>query len=475
MGKSSKGSVHLLERNKAILRDKRILCLVDGEHYPPVTKWTLEEIEEMHGIIVSLVFLGGTEKVENAIEELGGEDVDYVVYMDKSDDELPFDLLEKAIQETGPDIVLDLSDEPVVDYKSRFNLICRTLKHEVTYMGADFVYDPPREDEILEKPSLSIIGTAKRVGKTAVGVTVAQILKKENFDPVVVCMGRGGPPEPDYVDTSKMEISSDTLISVAERGGHAASDYWEDALLGDVPTVGCRRCGGGMAGNPFSSNVLQGAMMTNEIPQKFVVMEGSGATFPPVKTDKRIVLVGAGQPIEHITGYLGEYRILTSQLAIVTMCEEPVADKEKVDAVYKGIREINPDMDIALTVFRPKPLGDISGKKVFIATTAKGEVADIIEKSVQEDYDCEVTGITTHLSNRPLLRKDLKEGLAHSDVLLTEIKAASIDVAAVTAKRKNVDVVFMHNEPVLVGGTVENIEKAIIDLCKEAKRRHSDG
>lgn len=448
---------------------------MDGEHYPPVTKWTLEEIRRLDGFIVSLVFLGGTEKVENAVEELGGDDADHVVYMDKGDDSLPLDLLEKAIQETAPKIVLDLSDEPVVDYRRRFNLICRTLKHGVTYMGADFVYDPPREEDVLEKPSISIIGTGKRVGKTSVGVTVARILKERDFDPVVVCMGRGGPPEPDYVDTSKMEMSPDTLISVAERGGHAASDYWEDALLGDVPTVGCRRCGGGMAGNPFSSNVLQGARMTNRIPQKFVVMEGSGATFPPVKTDRRIVLVGAGQPIEHITGYLGEYRILTSHLAIVTMCEEPVADEPKVDAVYKGIKRINPDIDIALTVFRPKPLGDIRGKKVFIATTAKGEVADIIEKSVREDYDCDVTGITTHLSNRPLLRKDLREGLAESDVLLTEIKAASIDVAAVTAKNHGVEIVFMHNEPVLVGGTVENLDKAVIDLCKEAKRRHTDG
>ena len=48
------------------------------------------------------------------------------------------------------------------------------------------------------------------------------------------------------------------LVSLSRAGGHAASDYLETAALAGVPTVGCRRCGGGMAGAVATSNVLAG-------------------------------------------------------------------------------------------------------------------------------------------------------------------------------------------------------------------------
>ena len=32
----------------------------------------------------------------------------------------------------------------------------------------------------------------------------------------------------------------------SEKGVHAASDHWEDALMSRILTIGCRRCGGGM-------------------------------------------------------------------------------------------------------------------------------------------------------------------------------------------------------------------------------------
>ena len=41
------------------------------------------------------------------------------------------------------------------------------------------------------------------------------------------------------------------LLAVSRRGLHAASDYFEDAVLAGVMTIGCRRCGGGMAGAAF--------------------------------------------------------------------------------------------------------------------------------------------------------------------------------------------------------------------------------
>lgn len=450
------------------LEGRNLLCLVDGEHYPPVVKSTVQRLEDLSSRVVALVFIGGTEKVEHAAEELAEAAPRATIYPRDGEAGGRLDLLQKALDETDAEAVVDLSDEPVVDYGGRFRLASRTLLNRVPYISADFAFTPPPMLDVLTKPSLSVIGTGKRVGKTAVGVSLARLLKHEGWNPVVVCMGRGGPAEPDYVNTEEMTLDADTLLDVAERGGHAASDYWEDALLSRVPTVGCRRCGGGMAGTPVAGNVVAGAQVAEKTPHEFVIMEGSGATFAPVRTDCRIVVVGGGQPLQNVVGYLGEYRLLTSDLAIVTMCEQPIAGPEKVEALKNGILDINPDIDLALTVFRPEPLGSVEGERVFLATTAPREVAQDIAGSLEEEYDCEVAGISTNLSRRPALREELHEGLEDCTVLLTEIKAASIDVAARAAKAKGARIVFLHNRLELVGGTVQDFDEAVLDLCRSA-------
>lgn len=74
---------------------------------------------------------------------------------------------------------------------------------------------------------------------------------KEVARPVVVTMGRGGPEEPELIEGEKIELTPQFLLKVAKEGKHAASDHFEDALTSRVTTIGCRRCGGGMAGFPF--------------------------------------------------------------------------------------------------------------------------------------------------------------------------------------------------------------------------------
>ena len=72
-------------------------------------------------------------------------------------------------------------------------------------------------------------------------------------------MGRGGPAEP------RRRARRDGAGRAARRSTpaatHAASDYLEDAALAGVPTVGCRRVGGGLAGEPAESNVAEGAAL----------------------------------------------------------------------------------------------------------------------------------------------------------------------------------------------------------------------
>ena len=61
---------------------------------------------------------------------------------------------EAAIAEHNPDVVLDLSDEPVLGPPARFRLAARVLACGVPYEGADFRLDPPRFDAI-GTPSLA--------------------------------------------------------------------------------------------------------------------------------------------------------------------------------------------------------------------------------------------------------------------------------------------------------------------------------
>ncbi|MFW5946462.1 MAG: cyclic 2,3-diphosphoglycerate synthetase [Candidatus Natronoplasma sp.] len=462
--------IHINSGFQKMLEGEKIICLVDGQHYPPVTKNTLEVLRKIGAEIKALIFLGGTEKVEDAEEELGEADID--IFMSCSKEQLPIQNLRKAISKYDPKIVVDLSDEPVVDYGDRFEIASSVLQEGATYMGADFFFSPPNELNVLEKPSLSIIGTGKRVGKTGVSVSIARTLKGKGHEPVIVCMGRGGPPEPDYIDPKKIAMNADTLLKVAEKGGHAASDYWEDALLAQVSTVGCRRCGGGMAGNPFSSNVIKGALKTNNLKENLVIMEGSGSTFPPVKTEAKIVIIGASQPLDNILEYFGQYRINISDLAIITMCEEPMASEEKIEDIETGINELNPNIDIARTIFRPQPLKDITGKKVFVATTAPEDILPKIMEHIETEKGAEIVGHSNKLSNREALRKDLNRGLKEAEMLLTEIKAASIDVAGKSAKEKGAEIVFMHNESILVGGTVETFEEAVLDVYDKAMERY---
>ena len=211
---------------------KRALAIIDGEHYLSTVKDALEELPYE---FVAAQLVGGTEKLR------GGED--YGVPL--------VDSLTAAL-EHDPEVVVDLSDEPVLGPPDRLRLASRVLALGLPYVGADFRFDPPAL-EPFELPSIGIVGTGKRVGKTAVGAHAARVLS-ERYDVVVVAMGRGGPAEPEVAETPP---TIDDLLALSRSGRHAASDYLEDAALAGVVTIGCRRAGGGLAGAPFVSNVTR--------------------------------------------------------------------------------------------------------------------------------------------------------------------------------------------------------------------------
>jgi cyclic 2,3-diphosphoglycerate synthase len=376
-----------------------------------------DALAELPYDFVAAHLVGGTEELR------GGENYGVPLRPD----------LEDALAEHRPDVVVDLSDEPVLGPPERFRLASRVLASGVPYVGADFRLEPP----VLAPfplPSLGIVGTGKRVGKTAVAGYAARLLG-EHRKVVVVAMGRGGPSEPEVMTLTP---TVDDLLELSRAGRHAASDYLEDAALAGVDTVGCRRCGGGLAGQPFVSNVVAGAEAAAELDPDLVVFEGSGSAFPPVETRRRLLVVGASQAASLVTGYLNAYRILVSDLVVLALAEPDSPPEE----LRRAIRDVK-DIPVVAVSLRPRPVESVEGRRVAFFTTAPESVRGLLEGHLREEHGAEVVHVSTNLARRDELRREL-EGV-DAEVYLVEIKAAAIDVVAEHARERRADVVFADN------------------------------
>jgi cyclic 2,3-diphosphoglycerate synthase len=432
----------------------RCVAVIDGEHYPPVVEGALEAYRAAGHEILAAVMAGGTEKIgTEGLATIGRTEVR------TSGD--PRTALAQAIIELKPEAILDLSDEPVLDYRRRHEMAAVALWHGVAYEGADFRFTPPRRPELAAKPSMAIIGTGKRTGKTAVAGFAARTLSAAGRRPIVVAMGRGGPAEPEILRGDRIELTPEDLVELAEAGRHAASDYIEDALLARVPTVGCRRCGGGLAGGVEITNVPEGVALANELEGDFIMLEGSGASIPPARADVTGLVVPASVPLEYLIGYMGPYKLLLADFVVVTMCESPFGSPSQISSISavldKAWRGPDPGhgareaLRVVRTVFRPTPVRDIEGADVFVATTAPEAAGEALIKHLANEHRATVVGISHSLSDRKRLQTEL-EDLGRADVLLCEIKAAAIDVATKRALDAGLEVVFMDNVPVGIDG-----------------------
>ena len=119
-------------------------------------------------------------------------------------------------------------------------------------------------------------------------------------------------------------------------------------------------------------------------------------------------------------------------------------------------------------------MDDISGKKVLFATTAPEEVKDKLVDYLEENFGCEVIGTTAHLSNRPLLREDMKRYMDKAEVMLTELKAAAVDVATKDAIAAGLEVVYCDNIPVPISGSYPDLSQSILKLVDSAIENFND-
>ena len=135
----------------------RALVLIDGEHYAPVVRDALAALPYE---VVGALLVGGSEKLR------GGDDYGAA--------------LVDSLEAVEADLLVDLSDEPVLGPRERMLWASRALALGVPYVGFDFRFEPPPLAPV-GVPSLAVIGLGKRVGKTAVAGHVARVFARERL------------------------------------------------------------------------------------------------------------------------------------------------------------------------------------------------------------------------------------------------------------------------------------------------------
>jgi cyclic 2,3-diphosphoglycerate synthase len=387
-----------------------VIALIDGEHHPDAVREALGRLD-----LAGVVFCGGEEKLAaGPLEKHYGRPVE-------TDPE-------EALRRLAPraEAVVDLADEPVLPPRAKLRLAALALHLGLRYSAPGLRLDPPRYEPVaFDGPKLAVIATGKRTGKTALACHLAKLLQAR--DPVIVCMGRGGPKRP---VAASPETSLDDLLAIADHGAHAASDYLEDAVLAGVNTVGCRRVGGGLAGAPAVSNVPEGAALAAWLQPGLIVFEGSGSCIPPVEVDRTACIIGPGDPEP-----LSDYWLLRADLLLA----------------HAGAAAPPGALRFEL---RPEPAEPLpQGARVALFTTGAPRCEGV-----------EPVVASTNLARRAALAEDLERAVAEGcDVWLTELKAAAIDTVATRARAEGVQVAFVRNRPVGDG-----LDDALVKLYEDA-------
>jgi cyclic 2,3-diphosphoglycerate synthetase len=162
--------------------------------------------------------------------------------------------------------------------------------------------------------------------------------------------------------------------------------------------------------------------------------------------------MGAGQGVTYARDFFGPYRLRRADAVMIAGAEEPIVNAAGLSEMVSAIRRVREDVPVALVTFRPRPLADVSGARVFFATTAPPELLPLLTGHLEREFGCEVVASSASLSDRARLREDMHAWSGRYDLLLTELKAAAIDVVAAAGELAGVPTVLCDNEPVTLGG-----------------------
>ncbi|MCW2950251.1 MAG: cyclic 2,3-diphosphoglycerate-synthetase [Thermoleophilia bacterium] len=418
------------------------LVLVDGEHYPTAVADAIAELMQAGWSVSCAVLVGGGEKLRS-VPEYG---VPHLTA--PADDPTPAGALRAALQ-AFPEVtdVVDLADEPVLVLERRLEMIGIAAGRGLRYRTADTIVQPPQFTRIAT-PSLAIIGTGKRIGKTAVSAHAARLANHHlggDGAVVVVAMGRGGPAEPIVVDRADGAVTVSRLLEISRAGNHAASDYLEGAALTGLTTVGCRRVSGGLLGVPAYSNVPAGALLAESMNPALIVLEGSGSCVPTVRADTTLLLASTARPQDLLAGF-GRYRIGLADAVLIMGDDRDIA-ADMVARTRKLSGSDGSPIPVVAASLVPTPVGSIVGRRVAAFTTAPDFVAPLVNRELAR-AGADVLFVSCNLARREELAHDLARAQAQgADTLVVEIKAAAIDAVAEFADAAGMSVVFLDNVP----------------------------
>jgi cyclic 2,3-diphosphoglycerate synthetase len=416
----------------------RCLVLIDGQHYPPVVERALEALSADGYLVVGAVFLGGTEKTDRP--------PDLAMPVGVGD---PSRVLAEFIQTYDPEVVIDLSDEPVLDHRKRFELISVALQGGVGYRGAGYRFDPPELPQLTTVPTVAVTGTGKRAGKTSVAIELARFWRDAGRRVCIVTMGRGGPADPTVLRAGEFSPSITGLAALAERGMHAASDYVEDAVFAGVDTIGTFRCGAGVSGETDIHNFAAGVAAAGPLSPELMIFEGSGTAIPPARTDAHVLVMPIDIDPEFVAGYLGPYRVRTASTAVVI--DSGSDDEGRFESLKVVLSRLNPDLTIMSAGYEMEPSLPVGGRRVLAVTTAPESAGRQLVDDLSRQGASAVE-VVHSLSDRTRLRDDL-EAARQADVLLVEVKAAAVDLVLPWAVDRGIEVGLIHNRVIVAGGT----------------------
>jgi cyclic 2,3-diphosphoglycerate synthetase len=141
---------------------------------------------------------------------------------------------------------------------------------------------------------------------------------------------------------------------------------------------------------------------------------------------------------------------LLSDLLVLTIGSGPQTGPPDPSDLASHVRSLSPGARIVVIDLVPVPLNDVEGKKVYFTTTAPQAAVPRLARAL-ERHGCTVVGSSGRLADRVGLAEDLDRAPAF-DVLCTEVKAAAIDIAAVRARDRGAEVVFVDNRARTVAG-----------------------
>jgi cyclic 2,3-diphosphoglycerate synthetase len=425
-----------------------------------VVRDALDRLESEHEL-VAVLFAGGEEKVSPAVLQEAAAHYGRPLV-------LPQAALDEALRALAgggtADVVIDLSGDPVLSAWERMRLAAIANGSGLEYRAPGMRLTPPAQEPVPGAPVVSVIGTGKRVGKTAVAGHLAMLLRDRGEQPVIVSMGRGGPREP-VVMPAERAPGVEELLAVAREGRHAASDYLEDAVLAGVTTVGCRRAGEGPAGEVFQSNAVEGVRVAMGLDPSLVVLEGSGSGIPPVVAERTVCVAGARGldaplPPEVIA------RLLCAQMVVLLGADEvPPARRT---ALVGELRRWSDGGTVVASRLVPEPATPIppEARVAFFTTAAEDAAARLAGELAAQGVAVKLT--SANLSRREALARDLdRAAQAGCDVYLTELKAAAIDTVAERAHGAGADVAFLRHRPRSLPGEPD-LDHELLALCAAA-------